>query len=67
MLLPKERKMSDVAKCPCCSASAKVIRDETGQATSYRALQDEDLIKKITQLKKALHKLSPSKAEKETE
>ncbi|MDF0604106.1 hypothetical protein HZU77_000355 [Neisseriaceae bacterium TC5R-5] len=52
--------MSDVANCPCCGATAKVICDEYGQIIRYHTLQDQDLIRKITQLKQAIAKQARS-------
>lgn len=53
--------MSVIATSPCCSAKAGAIRDETGHTTSYRALQREDLIKMIGQVKRAIYKPYPNK------
>lgn len=49
--------MSDVAHCPCCGAVAKVTRDEHGAPVTFKAIQDEELLRKVQQLKKALAKL----------
>lgn len=52
--------MSTVAKCPTCGGTSK-IKEKDGN-TIYQALQDEDLLKKVVQLKKAMEKFK-TKAE----
>ncbi|WP_047245522.1 hypothetical protein [Maribacter thermophilus] len=52
--------MSAVAKCPTCGGTCK-IKEKDGD-TIYQAVQDEELIKKIGQLKKAMEKFK-TKAE----
>ncbi|WP_339698256.1 hypothetical protein [uncultured Marixanthomonas sp.] len=44
--------MSDVRTCPTCGAKAKYKENE-GDAT-YKGLQDDDLLAKVGQMKKAL-------------
>ena len=46
--------MSDIVNCPTCAAKVviKTINDET----IYKAVQDEDALKKVGQLKKAMQK-----------
>ncbi len=46
--------MSKVTDCPRCGGKAKVITSK--DEVSYQAIQNEDLIKKIGQLKKAMEK-----------
>ncbi|WP_434036300.1 hypothetical protein [Formosa sp. 4Alg 33] len=46
--------MSTVANCPTCGGKS-VIKEANGQ-TTYVALQDDELIKKVGQLKKAMQK-----------
>jgi hypothetical protein len=58
----EEKAMSDVAKCPCCGAVAKVTRDEHGMPATFRAIQDEELPRKVLQLKKALSKFVGEKS-----
>ena len=53
--------MSDVAHCPCCGAAAKVTRDEHGMPVTFKAIQDEELLRKVQQLKKALSKFIDTK------
>lgn len=52
--------MSQVALCPTCGGSSK-IKQVNGQ-TTYLAIQNDELIKKIGQLKNAMEKFK-SKAE----
>lgn len=52
--------MSQVAICPTCNGKTK-IKEKEGVIT-YEAIQDEELIKKIEQLKKAMQKVK-TKAE----
>lgn len=53
--------MSDVAHCPCCGAAAKVTRDEYGIPVTFKAVQDQELLRKVQQLKRALSKFIESK------
>lgn len=46
--------MSRVATCPTCSSKSK-IKEVNGTKT-YHALQDEAILKKVGQLKKAMGK-----------
>ena len=46
--------MSQVANCPICGGKSK-IKEANGQ-TVYQAIQDEELLKKVSQLKKAMGK-----------
>lgn len=46
--------MSKVINCPSCNGKAKIIQQN--EKTIYQAIQNEDLIKKVGQLKKALQK-----------
>lgn len=46
--------MSDVRSCPKCGAKAKY--KVKGNIESFEALQDEELLKKVGQLKKAMQK-----------
>lgn len=46
--------MSRVAECPKCGGKSK-IKEANGQI-SYQAIQDDELIKKVGQLKKAMQK-----------
>lgn len=46
--------MSKVALCPTCGSKAKI--KETGESVTYETLQDDLLIKKVEQLKKAMQK-----------
>ena len=46
--------MSEVATCPKCGSKSK-IEDVNGE-TTYQALQDEEVLKKVGQLKKAMQK-----------
>jgi len=46
--------MSDVRSCPKCGAKAKY--KVKGNIESFEALQDEELLKKVGQLKKAIKK-----------
>ena len=53
--------MSDVAHCPCCGAAAKVTSDEHGMPVTFKAIQDEELLRKVQQLKRALSKFIDTK------
>lgn len=46
--------MSKVAECPTCGGKSK-IKEANGE-TTYQAIQDDELIKKVGQLKKAMQK-----------
>ncbi|KAA5827645.1 hypothetical protein FPF71_02050 [Algibacter amylolyticus] len=46
--------MSNVASCPTCGGKSKIT--ETKGKTTYLAIQDDELVKKIGQLKKAMQK-----------
>lgn len=46
--------MSQVVNCPTCGSNSK-IKEVNGE-TTYQALQDEDVLKKVGQLKKAMQK-----------
>ncbi|SHI92865.1 hypothetical protein [Pseudozobellia thermophila] len=53
--------MSQVAICPTCGAKSK-IKEKNGNI-SYQAVQDDEVFKKVGQLKKAMEKFK-EKAEK---
>lgn len=44
--------MSTVATCPTCGSQSK-IKEKEGKVT-YQAIQDDELLKKVSQLKKAM-------------
>ncbi|WP_299110106.1 hypothetical protein [uncultured Winogradskyella sp.] len=46
--------MSQVSNCPTCGGKSKI--KELNSVISYQSLQDEELIKKVGQLKKAMQK-----------
>ena len=46
--------MSNVACCLCRGAVAKVARNEHGMPVTFKAIQEEELLRKVQQLKKAL-------------
>lgn len=46
--------MSNVATCPNCGCKSK-IKETNGEIT-YQTIQDDELIKKIGQLKKSMQK-----------
>lgn len=46
--------MSKVETCPTCGSKSKI--KETGGKTIYQTIQDDELIKKVGQLKKAMQK-----------
>ena len=48
--------MSKTENCPTCGAKCKISTDKESGKVQYRALQDEDAIKKIELLKKQLMK-----------
>lgn len=52
--------MSDVRTCPTCGAKAKY--KEKNSKINYSAIQDEEALKKIGQMKKAMEKFK-NKAE----
>lgn len=53
--------MSKVSNCPTCGGKSR--KKENNGAISYLSLQDQELIKKVSQLKKAMEKFK-AKAEK---
>ena len=53
--------MSQVSNCPTCGGKSKT--KETNGVIAYQALQDEEVFKKVGQLKKAMEKFK-AKAEK---
>lgn len=53
--------MSQVTSCPTCGGKSKF--KETINKITYQAIEDDELIKKVVQLKKAMHKYK-EKAEK---
>lgn len=53
--------MSQVTECPTCGGQSKIAEKE-GKIT-YLAIQDEEALKKIAQLKKAMEK-GKAKAER---
>lgn len=57
--------MSQVANCPNCGGKSK-IKESNGKIT-YQAIQDDELLKKVGQLKKAMEnfKAKADKLEKE--
>ena len=59
--------MSQVSNCPTCAGKSKI--KETNRAIVYLSLQDDELIKKVSQLKKAMEtfKAKAEKLEKELE
>ena len=59
--------MSQVSNCPTCGGKSKI--KETNGAIVYLSLQDDELIKKVSQLKKAMEtfKAKADKLEKELE
>ncbi|MBJ2175170.1 hypothetical protein JBL43_13030 [Aureibaculum sp. A20] len=46
--------MSDVANCPTCGGKSKI--KVTNGETTFKAVQDDELIKKVGQLKNAMQK-----------
>ena len=46
--------MSDYHTCPTCQAKTEIHQDPLADETRHVAVQDQDLIKKINQLKKML-------------
>ncbi len=52
--------MSKVATCPTCGSKAKI--SEINGEILYHSLQEDDLIKKIAQLKKAMLKFKEKAA-----
>lgn len=57
--------MSTVATCPVCNSKA-AVKEKDG-AITYKAIQDEDALKKIGQLKKAMEKFKTRAEELEKE
>ncbi len=59
--------MSLVAKCPTCGGNSKI--KESNGTTTYQAIPDDELIKKVGQLKKAMEnfKAKAEALEKEIE
>ena len=57
--------MSQVSNCPTCGGKSKI--KETNGVISYEALQGEEVLKKVSQLKKAMEtfKAKAEKLEKE--
>ena len=53
--------MSTVANCPTCGGKTKI--KETNGKPMYQAIQDDELLKKVSQLKKAMQKFK-EKADK---
>lgn len=48
--------MSDVRICPSCQARATYKESKEDVTPSYSAIQDEEALKKVAQLKKAFEK-----------
>ncbi len=46
--------MSQVANCPTCGGKSKI--KQTNRETTYQAIQDDELLKKVGQMKKAMQK-----------
>lgn len=63
----KQKIMSQVALCPTCGGKSK-IKEKNGSLT-YEAIQDDEVFKKVGQLKKAMEKfkLKAESLEKELE
>ncbi|MDE3743425.1 hypothetical protein [Maribacter polysaccharolyticus] len=55
--------MSNVATCPTCGSTSKI--KETNEEITYETIQDDELIIKIDQLKKALRKCKVKAAQLE--
>ncbi|GHC59062.1 hypothetical protein [Ulvibacter litoralis] len=53
--------MSQVSICPTCGSKSKI--KETNGTISYETLQDKEILKKVSQLKKAMETFK-GKAEK---
>ena len=53
--------MSTVVNCPTCGGKAKI--KETNEKTTYQAIQEDELLKKVGQLKKAMEQFK-AKADK---
>lgn len=53
--------MSKVINCPTCGGKAKI--KEINEKTTYQAIQEDELLKKVVQLKKAMQKFK-EKADK---
>ena len=46
--------MSKVAECPTCGSKSKI--KEVNENITYQAIQNDELLKKVGQLKKAMQK-----------
>ncbi|MCK0189846.1 hypothetical protein [Arenibacter sp. F20364] len=46
--------MSQVADCPTCGSKSKI--NKSNGETTYKAIQDDEVFKKVGQLKKAMEK-----------
>lgn len=57
--------MSQVAICPTCGSKSK-IKDKDGVVT-YTAVQDDEIFKKVGQLKKAMQKFKDKAEQLEKE
>lgn len=57
--------MSDIKICPTCGAKAKYKNKDNKE--TYTAVQDEDVFKKVAQLKKAMQKFKDKAASLEKE
>ncbi len=57
--------MSQVSLCPTCGSKSKT--KEINGVISYQAIQDEELVKKVGQLKKAMQKFKDRAEELEKE
>lgn len=59
--------MSQVSNCPTCGGKSKI--KETKGVIFYHAIQDDEVFKKVSQLKKAMEtfKAKAAKLEKELE
>lgn len=49
--------MSNVANCPTCGATCRIISQESEGSPKLQAFQNADAQNKIEQLKKSLHQL----------
>ncbi|GJM61830.1 hypothetical protein [Persicobacter diffluens] len=57
--------MSEIAKCPTCGSTSRI--KTTHGEIHYQAVQDDDALKKIGQMKKALEKYKSRIEELEAE
>ena len=57
--------MSQVSNCPTCGGKSKI--KESDGVTNYDALQDEEVFKKVSQLKKAMQKFKAKAEQLEAE